>query len=446
MKLNLGYRSLRDGLSHFLPPEVWKQAHQAYTSKSSPSRWTLHPLLWVMLTMSWISGDSQEEKFASARAAYVACHQRARRPGETLAGFLKALARVPMPVLRALARGVRARLAACFVDPLRINGFLPLACDGTRLACPRAEELQQRLGEAGKADSSPMVYLTTLVLLPLGLPWSWWLGKGTASEHDHLRHLLPTLPQRSLIIADAFYLGYELFQSILQAQASFLVRLSSRACVYTLEQVCLERFREGVVYYWPETKARNKGLPPIKARMLRVRGPKGDVWLLTNVLDRKELSHKTAARLYRWRWRNEGLFRVYKRMLGKVKLQSRTVATVHREAEISVLALQLLMALAAEEIVSGKEIVVIMDSPRRMLLRLRGEITGLLRSLGPRQFAEYQRKLKVVRSQERLRSSAKVRQEWPRRKEHKPPKPPKIQVMDEALKAKMAKALANVAG
>ena len=28
----------------------------------------------------------------------------------------------------------------------------------------------------------------------------------------------------------------------------------------------MKRFRQGIVYYWPEQKARDKGLPPIKAR------------------------------------------------------------------------------------------------------------------------------------------------------------------------------------
>jgi hypothetical protein len=53
--------------------------------------------------------------------------------------------------------------------------------------------------------------------------------------------------------------------------------------------------------------------------------------------------------------------------------------------------------------------------------------------------------LSVVRDQARpQRVSAKTRQEWARRKEHKPPKPPKLRVMSEALKAKLAKVL-NVA-
>jgi hypothetical protein len=438
MRKNTCTRSFQDCLSQFLTPQVWKQAHQAWQPEYSPPRWSLQPLIWVLLSMAWCCGDSHDERFATARAVYVAAHQQSRRPGSTLAGFLQALAKLPMPVLRTLARGVRQRLETQFVEALRLNGWLPLACDGSRLECPRSAELQRHLGEAGKTDSAPMMYLTALVLLPLGVLWSWRLGKGTASEHDHLRRLLPTLPERSLIVADACYLGYDLFQTILRARASFLVRLSSRAHLYTQQDVPLTQYHEGVVYYWPN-EIRDANQPPIVGRMLRVVGGKADVWLFTNLLDREQLSHGTAAQVYRWRWKNEGLFRDYKRMLKKVKLQSRTVALVHREAEGSLLALQVLLAAAAVAVQRGRTTVLIMSSPRQMVLRLRSGMAALVRSLGPRQFAHYQRKLQEVRSQERpARISSKVRQPWPRRKPHKPPNPPKLRVMDEALKLKLA--------
>lgn len=439
MRKNACYQSLRDGLSHFLTPAVWRQAHQAWRQDHQPSRWKLKPLVWQLLNMAWCCGDSQEERFATARAVYVAAHQRERRPGETLSGFLQAAAELPLPVLRTLAEGVRTQIGERFAEPLRINGWLPLGCDGSRLECPRTEELQQRLGEAGKADSAPMIYLTALVLLPVGLPWSWRWGKGTANEQDHLRRLLPTLPERSLIVADAFYLGYELYDAIQQAQAAFLVRMSARACLYTLEKAPLDRFCEGIVYYWPQHH-RDKGKPPIKTRLLRV-GAKGNVWLLTNVLDRQQLSRRTAAQLYRWRWRNEGLFRDYKRMLKKTKLYSRKLALVHREAEGSLLALQLLLTLATQAQSRGRQIVVSSDSPRRTVLLIRGDQQGLLRSLGPRQFETYQRMLAVVRCEARERSSSRVRQDWPRRKEHKPPGPPELRVMCDALKRKLRKHL-----
>ena len=301
------YRSFQEGLSQFLTPQVWKQVHQAWRPSQAASRWTLQPLFWVLLSMTWCCGDSEVECFATARAFYVSCHQRRRRPGDSLQGFQIALARLPMRVLRALAAGLRQSLAQRWIDALRIGkgGYVPLACDGSRLECPRSQELQTRLGEAGKTDSPPMVYLSALVLLPLGLLWSWRLGKGTASEHFHLRCLLSTLPRRALIVADAFYQGYELYAAILAAKASFLVRLSSRSRLYKEGMVRLDRFRQGLVYYWPEKTAQDQGKPPLQLRLLRVRGPKADVWLLTNVLDPRELNHRQIAQLYCWRWRNE---------------------------------------------------------------------------------------------------------------------------------------------
>ena len=442
MRTNTCTRSLGDVLSQFLTPQDWRQAHRAWRPKQAPSRWGLQALAWVALAMAWGTGNSQEERFAAARAVYVACHQRTRRPGETLPGFLGALARLPLCVLRARAQALRRRWLAQFVEPLRLGpgGWVPLACDGTRLECPRSQELQRRLGAVGKPGSAPMVYLTTLVLLPVAVPWAWRWGKGTAYEQDHLRRLLPTLPRRALIVADAFFQGYDLFEAITRAGAGFLVRLSSRSHLYTPELVDLERFEQGLVYYWPKA-AREAGRPPLLVRLLRVRGKKADVWLLTNVLEREQLGHPVAAQVYRWRWRNEGLFGAYKRQLAKAKLWGRTVRLVHREAEASLLALALVMAQAAQAVQRGATTVLIQGSPRRVLLRIRGAMQTDLRRLGPRQWRQYLAHLQRVQAGRREPSSCKVRQRWPRRSEHKPPKPPKIRVMDARFKALLEAAL-----
>jgi len=128
-------------------------------------------------------------------------------------------------------------------------------------------------------------------------------------------------------------------------------------------------------------------------------------------------------------------------MLKKVKLESRTVALVHREAEASLLALQLLLAMTVQAVQRRGQTVLLQDSPRRMLLRIRANVTALLRLLGPGQFDEYQRMLEQVRSEQRCRISSKERQPWPRRKPHKPPKPPKIRVLEGALKRKFDRVL-----
>jgi hypothetical protein len=286
---------------------------------------------------------------------------------------------MPLPVLRAVASAVRCRLALIFAQRFLIDGFIPLGCDGSRLACPRSQELERRLGLGKKkkkkrkpkaalacpqtqaaegpachkgnqttqaVPDSPQLWVTAVLHLGLGVLWSWRLGKGSANEREHLRHLVRTLPRCALLVADAGYVGYQLLAGLQTAGLAFLIRLSSRAPLYVPDKSGLKHYCEGVVYYWPQW-AQQKDLPPIPVRLLRIRGDKADVWLITNIVAEQRLPKRTAAKFYRWRWRNEGLFRTYKRTLGKVKLMSRTVAQVHREAEGSLLATQLLLAQGA---------------------------------------------------------------------------------------------------
>src|SRR3954453_21366208 len=129
--------------------------------------------------------------------------------------------------------------------------------------------------------------------------------------------------------------------------------MSSKVRLFVDSPVDREQFDQGQVTYWP-LEARQKQLPPLRLRLIRVRGRrlvkgrrrKVDVWLLTD-LSAKRLSVAQAAGFYRLRWENEGLFRTYKRTLAKVHLVGRTVRAVHREAYVSLLSCQLLLAQGA---------------------------------------------------------------------------------------------------
>jgi hypothetical protein len=428
-------RSFVKCLQEFLTPQLWKQVRYAGRTRQKP-RWNVHCLLFVLCTTTWCCGDSLPERFEAGRSFYVICHEKRKRPGRTFEGFQKAVARLPMPVLRTFASAMRQRIFVLLGERMLVHGFRPLGCDGSRVECPRSEELERRLGTYGKAGSAPTVWHTALVHLTLGVPWAWRWGKGgKASERNHLRALLCCLPALALVVCDAGYVGYDLTAALMFQEVSFLIRLSSNAKLYTLEQVPLEQFREGIVYYWPDT-ARNAGRPPLQARLIRVEGRKGDVWLLTNVEDSQRLPRDVAAYFYRCRWESEGFFRTYKRTLKKVKLFSRTVRTVHREAEAAMLATQLLLAQAAlsqQPAMPGKAVVPC--SPRRALLEVRREINGS----APRgSFAE---RLADARRERRARTTPKQKREWPRRKDHRPPAPPKILKLTEQLKAQAEIAL-----
>jgi hypothetical protein len=201
----------------------------------------------------------------------------------------------------------------------------------------------------------------------------------------------------------------------------------------------LETFEDGLVYYWPKT-AQKENKQPIFARLIRIQSRDAkDVWLLTNVDDSAKLPVALAALFYRWRWENEGFFRTYKRTLKKVKLMSRTVRMVHREAEASMIATQLLLCQGALAMPAPKtDETPIMCSPRGVLLEIRGEIRTLTFH------DDFTKRLTQAQRERRQRKTAKQKREWPRRKTHQPPKPPKLLRLTEELKSQIQKHIQTI--
>jgi hypothetical protein len=465
-------RSMASCLRQFLTPQVWKQAQGGYKPPRKNSRWEFHHLILVLLAMTWSLGESTTERFEMARGIVLICRAKRRRAGKTAGGFQKALCRLPMRPLVALAAALRGRLIALLGDDLFYAGFIPLGCDGSRLECCCNDELLARMGKAGKAGKvkaskvkvkatkaskarrasrikasqadnafcSPAMWITAVVHLTTGVPWSWTLGRGNASERDHLRKLLPTLPKRALVVADAGFDGYDLAVAILKSGASFLIRMSSKSRFFVDDPTDPERFEQGPVKYWPAC-ARQAGLPPLQLRLIRVRsrrkgkdGKRGaDVWLLTNV-DAGKMSKTQAASFYRLRWENEGLFRSYKRTLSKVHLVGRTVRSVHREAYGSLLACQLLLAQGAwaSRAARQRDVTVTPCSVRKAILAVRNELKAVMK---PDRRVRYQDRLAQSLRERRQRTSQKMKREWPQRTPHKPPKPPILLTMNEKEKA-----------
>ena len=438
-RLRPNAKSFLGSIRQFLTPAVWKQAHQTPGLKKRQCRWTLQPLVMVLALMTWSCGESQAERFEAAKAFCVMCRSKQKRPGQKVTGFLKALARLPMPVLRAVAAGVRQSIAVLL--PLKVDGWIPLGCDGSRLRCPRTAQLEKHLSGANQTGSPPSIWLTAIVHLRLGVPWCWRWGKGTASEREHLQQMLPLLPAAALLVADAGYIGYELAKTLMSRHVSFLIRQCSLVTLYSDQQTPLEQFRDGVVWYWPKD-AQKKGMPPLQVRLLCVRHRKPgvtksqDVWLMTNVMDARRLSVEQAGQFYRWRWENEGFFRTYKRTLNKMKLESRTVKLVHREAEGSMLALQLLLAQGALAMPRAKkEEATPQASPRQVLLEIRTEMRT---ASAKRLRGTFMDRLRRAQRDRRVRKTAKERRTWPSRAAHVPPKPPEILKLPAELNVKPA--------
>jgi hypothetical protein len=429
--------SLSGSIRQFVTPAVWKQVKQAASLHGCRNgvRWTLQPLIMIGAIMTWCAGETDADRFVLARSFCVQVHcPKRKQPGEAFSGFCQAMLRLPMPVWWAFCDAVRGQVFHLVGDRMTLEGWLPLGCDGSRMECPRTEELEENLGKSGKDKSAPMIWVIALVSLTTGVLWSWRLGTSKSGERRYLIELVETLPQAVLksvlLVCDAGYVGYEVIRILLNQECSFLIRLCSKAQLYSLEMVEVRGFTEGEFWYWTD-QAEKDSKPALRVRVIRVAGRKrkNDVWLVTNVMDPKRLPVELAARLYRMRWESECFFRTYKRVIKDVRLVSRTAPMVAREAEVSLLACQLLLGQGALALkVGGKRAGrdELKCSAAEVLREVRRELDATRR---PALRTSFAKRLQQTGRDRRVRTSPKMKRQPPRRKKHVAPQPPRLKVL-----------------
>ena len=438
--------SLSGSIRQVLTPEVWKQARHAARAAGCRKdyRGTLQPLILTWAMRTWCAGPTDAERFLTARTFYVRvyCPKR-KRPGKHFGGFHKAVGRLPRTVWWALGDAVRRQLEHTLADRMVVDGWTPFGCDGTRLECPRTQQLEDDLGRASQRGSAPMLWIPALVSLRTGVLWSWRTGTAKAGERQHLLDLLQDLPRAPwapvLLVCDAGYVSYELIATLLGRGRSFLIRLSSQAQLYSDAGVEVATFREGLFWYWTD-KAEEAERPPLRVRVIRVAGRKrkNDVWLVTDVLDARRLSAESAGRLSRMRWESECFFKTYKRVVKDVCLVSETTVMVAREAEGALLACQLLLAQGVVALKAG--------GPRAGRDGDKGSAAGVLREIRrelkacaePLPKASFRVRLQGAGRDRRPRSGAKVRKEPPRRKKPTMPNPPRLKVLSAEQRQRIA--------
>ena len=195
---------------------------------------------------------------------------------------------------------------------------------------------------------APQMWLTLVWHVGIRLPWCWKLGPSYFSERAHVQTLLDEqrFPLNTLFCANAGFVGYEFWQAILDQGHSFLIRVGGN--VRLLKHLGVIRQKGDIVYCWPDEAMRKKQ-PPLVLRLLRFHDGRGEVYLVTNILDDKELSTKQASLIYRRRWGIELQFRSLKQTYGRAKLRARTPEIAEVELHWSLLGLTMLQLLAMKE-------------------------------------------------------------------------------------------------
>ncbi len=285
-------------------------------------RWTPLAAALAAVLMALDPGCTLAVRCEDTLACMSGDFTRRRRVGKTYNGLLKALERQAGTVLPLLKADLRRKVRKALVAVPKVAGWTLLAADGSKDELPRTWDHEKTFGIADNGVW-PQAFVTAIVEVQTGLVWDWRLGKARSNEREHLREMVPELPDEALLLADGGFFGHPLWSLFDKHGKSFLIRVGGNASLIRdlFPDARVER-QGDVVYAWPVNH--QSTLAPLRLRLIRVGSKKNQVYLLTNVLDPVRLSVRAAGTIYRLRWGVELFYRTLKRTLGYAKLRSRS--------------------------------------------------------------------------------------------------------------------------
>jgi len=369
--------------------------------------------------MFWVSGDGTRERFLRARQIVSRIHPRWKIP-VSLGGFLEAQERVWGQIHQELI--TRLRPDPEWLEQWRVCGRLILAVDGSKFECPRTASNEATL--SGEALKTPQLFQTTVLHVGTGLPWDFAVGTGLESERRQFDRLLQSLPEGTVVVADAGFISYALCRSLMGSGHSFVFRVAGNMrLVEGLSSSCTEIPQTtgcDLTCLWPKEESEEQ---PVLLRRITIGNESGyPVVLVTNILDPGTLPDSEVMQIYRHRWELELYYRTFKQTWKFATLRSRTPETAYHEQRWRFVACWALRRLSVGiRLNDGGE-------PKQVSqARLRRLIQSLLDDADANRDAlPFDEELARQKLDTYIRARPKSRRPWPRKSRHKEPKPPKL--------------------
>jgi hypothetical protein len=434
--LVINHQTLKQVIDWLLAPILFVSLRGCRPATWKPRLLAATALLWATSELATL-----HERFVQARNISRKVFRWQPTPGGSYQGFVKMLAQRQAELLGVILPHLRAQMQESLPARWLTAGYALFAVDGSRVALARSEALEaafapqsrRRKGPARKKSASgpqvaesraaaarhkkatsPQVWLTLLWHVGSGLPWAWRTGPSGASERDHLIALVPELPTHALLVADAGFVGYALWQTLLTAGHHIVIRVGAN--VRLLRQLGWTREYAQVVYLWPDEAARQHQ-PPLVLRLVVVQDGKQPVYLVTN-LPKRCLSDRQVATIYGARWGVEVFFRTFKQTFGCRKLRSRSVRNAQLELEWALIGLWGVCLLATCELrASGPALERL--SPAAALHAFQRTLREY--RIRPETLAEtLWTQLRLARLDDYRRRSAKTSRAYPRKKRRPP--------------------------
>lgn len=363
----------------------WLLAPALFAGMKARSNASWKPRMLAVAALLWATSDlaNLKDRFQQARKIVKKVFRWQLPPGATYQGFVKMLRKRHLDLLWVVLPHVRVQMREVLPEQWMIAGYVVFAGDGSRVEVARTKSLEdafspqpqkgrkkrkgtgrrrrakastkrgsekkQSAESIAKKANSPQMWLTLMWHVGSGLPWAWRSGPSDSSEREHLTEMLQELPAGSLITADAGFIGYDFWKSVLDAGHQFVIRVGGN--VRLLKKLGYARQYDHTVYLWPDQVAKKKQ-PPLVLRLIVVHNGKHPMYLVTN-LTKSQLSDQQAIEIYRYRWGIELFFRTFKQTFGRRKLRSRSADNAKLELEWSLLALWCVCLLAERELVDS---------------------------------------------------------------------------------------------
>lgn len=352
---------------------------------------TWKPRMLAVAALLWATSDltNLKARFEQARKIVRKVFRWQPAPGATYQGFMKMLRKWHCRLQLAIIPHVQAQMKEVLPGQWQVAGYVVFAGDGSRIELARTKSLEaafspqrkknkkekqnKRPGQRGrgrakrsappkaakkqsaeslaKKENSPQMWLTVLWHVGSGLPWTWRTGPSDSSERGQLEEMLGELPEKSLITADAGFVGYDFWQAILDADHQFLIRVGAN--VRLIRKLGYARQHAHTVYLWPAAAAKKKQ-PPLLLRLIVIHNGTHPVYLVTN-LTKSQLSDQQAGMIYAARWGIELFFRTFKQTFGCRKLRSHSSGNARLELDWSLLALWCISLLGQRELAQRGE-------------------------------------------------------------------------------------------
>lgn len=367
--------------------------------------WIPSSLVWLAVSWAWSESRNLTDAFAEA----LRCSQKfsASSTLSTYQGFMGAMVTWTTAFINLLFVQLQARMKEIGGRFWEIDGWVPIAFDGSRSTAPRTEKnekafcapnygkgktakyrkkkskgMRRKKNQKSKPQpQAPQAWITMMWHMGLRLPFRWLLGPSNSSERSHVIDMLNAggFAINTLFCGDAGFVGYPIWSAILGTGVHFLVRVGANVNLLS-EHANIQRLGGGIVLCWPKDAIAG-GQPPLRLRLVRVQIGKTKMWMLTSVLDRKKLNHKQIVRFYKMRWGIEVEFRGLKQTLDRAKLHSRNDERLLVELNWSIMAMAIAELFALKEQLSKNRSQQTPDPAKRSLANTMRALRGSLRNL-----------------------------------------------------------------